>query len=70
MFPQFAAKLDMLKASAQEMMDCEEDPNQQDIIAQQFAEASLTLLRQLRYHCPPPLSPLPPLASRFFLELV
>ena len=51
MFPQFAAKLDMLKASAQEMMDCEEDPNQQDIIAQQFAEASLTLLRQLRYHC-------------------
>ena len=32
-------------------MDCEEDPNQQDIIAQQFAEASLTLLRQLRYHC-------------------
>jgi CheY-like chemotaxis protein len=51
MFPQFAAKLDMLKASAQEMMDREEDPNQQDIIAQQFAEASLTLMRQLRYHC-------------------
>mmetsp|Transcript_8910 Transcript_8910/g.13110 ORF Transcript_8910/g.13110 Transcript_8910/m.13110 type:complete len:1433 (-) Transcript_8910:115-4413(-) len=51
MFPQFAAKLDTLKASAQEMMDHEEDPVQQDIIAQQFAEASLTLLRQLRYHC-------------------
>ena len=51
MFPQFAAKLDMLKESAQEMMDTEEDPAQQDIIAQQFAEASLTLLRQLRYHC-------------------
>eukprot|EP00957_Ditylum_brightwellii_P056538 4286599-Ditylum_brightwellii.AAC.1 len=26
MFPQFAAKLDTLKASAQEMMDHEEDP--------------------------------------------
>lgn len=51
MFPQFSAKLDLLKASAQEMMDNEADPNQQDIIAQQFAEASLTLLRQLRYHC-------------------
>ena len=51
MFPQFSAKLDLLKASAQDMMDNEPDPNQQDIIAQQFAEASLTLLRQLRYHC-------------------
>jgi len=51
MFPQFAAKLDNLKAVAQEMMDNEEDPHQQDVIAQQFAEASLTILRQLRYHC-------------------
>ena len=51
MFPQFAAKLDNLKAVAQEMMDSENDPNQQDVIAQQFAEASLTILRQLRYHC-------------------
>lgn len=51
MFPQFGAKLDMLKASAQDMMDQEDDTAQQDIIAQQFAEASLTLLRQLRYHC-------------------
>mmetsp|Transcript_2311 Transcript_2311/g.5296 ORF Transcript_2311/g.5296 Transcript_2311/m.5296 type:complete len:1371 (+) Transcript_2311:222-4334(+) len=51
MFPQFAAKLDILKASAQEMMDKEEDPTQQDIIAQQLAEASLTLMRQLRFHC-------------------
>jgi CheY-like chemotaxis protein len=51
MFPPFQAKLDLLKASAQDMMDDEEDPTQQDIIAQQFAEASLTLLRQLRYHC-------------------
>ena len=51
MFPQFAAKLDNLKAVAQEMMDSENDPSQQDVIAQQFAEASLTILRQLRYHC-------------------
>jgi len=51
MFPQFTAKLDNLKAVAQEMMDSEDDPNQQDVIAQQFAEASLTILRQLRYHC-------------------
>lgn len=51
MFPQFAAKLDNLKAVAQEMMDSEDDHAQQDIIAQQFAEASLTILRQLRYHC-------------------
>mmetsp|Transcript_13043 Transcript_13043/g.24914 ORF Transcript_13043/g.24914 Transcript_13043/m.24914 type:complete len:1243 (-) Transcript_13043:186-3914(-) len=51
MFPQFSAKLDNLKAVAQEMMDNESDPMQQDVIAQQFAEASLTILRQLRYHC-------------------
>ena len=51
MFPQFLAKLDLLKAQAQEMMDNENDVAQQDIIATQFAEASLTLLRQLRYHC-------------------
>ncbi len=51
MFPEFAAKLDNLKTVAQEMMDSELDPVQQDVIAQQFAEASLTILRQLRYHC-------------------
>jgi len=51
MFRPFAEKLEMLKGHAQEMMDHEPDPYQQDIIAQQFAEASLTLLRQLRYHC-------------------
>lgn len=51
MFPKFAAKLDNLKSVAQEMMDSEDDPIQQDDIAQQFAEASLTILRQLRYHC-------------------
>jgi CheY-like chemotaxis protein len=51
MFPQFANKLENLKAVAQDMMDNEPDPVQQDVIAQQFAEASLTILRQLRYHC-------------------
>lgn len=51
MFPQFANKLENLKAVAQDMMDSEQNPVQQDIIAQQFAEASLTILRQLRYHC-------------------
>lgn len=51
MFPQFANKLENLKAVAQDMMDNEPDPAQQDVIAQQFAEASLTILRQLRYHC-------------------
>ena len=51
MFPQFLEKLDLLKSSAQTMMDQEDDLQKQDIIAQQFAEASLILLRQLRYHC-------------------
>jgi len=51
MFPRFLEKLDLLKLNAQEMMDEERDPAQQDIIAQQFAEASLIMLRQLRYHC-------------------
>lgn len=51
MFPLFLEKLDLLKLNAQEMMDNEKDPAQQDIIAQQFAEASLIMLRQLRYHC-------------------
>jgi CheY-like chemotaxis protein/Ran GTPase-activating protein (RanGAP) involved in mRNA processing and transport len=51
MFRPFAEKLELLKIHAQEMMDHEPDSYQQDIIAQQFAEASLTLLRQLRYHC-------------------
>ena len=51
MFRPFAEKLELLKLHAQEMMDHEPDAYQQDIIAQQFAEASLTLLRQLRYHC-------------------
>jgi len=51
MFPPFETKLEELKVTAQEMMDQEEDPTQQDIILTQYAEASLTILRQLRYHC-------------------
>jgi len=51
MFPPFEAKLEELKATAKEMMDYEDDPEQQDIILTQYAEASLTILRQLRYHC-------------------
>ena len=51
MFPLFLDKLDLLKKNAQDMMDAESGAMQQDIIAQQFAEASLILLRQLRYHC-------------------
>lgn len=51
MFPAFEAKLEELKATAKEMMDYEDDPEQQDIILTQYAEASLTILRQLKYHC-------------------
>jgi CheY-like chemotaxis protein len=51
MFPPFEAKLEELKAMAKEMMEHEDDPEQQDIILTQYAEASLTILRQLRYHC-------------------
>mmetsp|Transcript_46 Transcript_46/g.46 ORF Transcript_46/g.46 Transcript_46/m.46 type:complete len:1381 (-) Transcript_46:78-4220(-) len=51
MFPQFESKLEELKATAADMMDNEPDPDQQDIILTQYAEASLTILRQLRYHC-------------------
>jgi len=51
MFPQFEMKLEELKATATEMIESEEDPEQQEIILTQYAEASLTILRQLRYHC-------------------
>ncbi len=51
MFPKFFEKLDLLKSNAQELMNNEVDPARQDLIAQQFAEASLILLRQLRYQC-------------------
>ena len=51
MFPPFEQKLEELKTAAKEMIDNEEDPSQQDVILTQYAEASLTILRQLRYHC-------------------
>ena len=51
MFPMFKAKLEELKATAAEMIELEEDPDQQEVILTQYAEASLTILRQLRYHC-------------------
>jgi CheY-like chemotaxis protein len=51
MFPLFELKLEELKCTAKDMMENEIDPDQQDIILTQYAEASLTILRQLRYHC-------------------
>ena len=51
MFPQFEQQLEELKAAATEMIEQEDDPMQHDIILSQYAEASLTILRQLRYHC-------------------
>lgn len=51
MFPQFEMKLEELKLTATEMIETEEDPEQQEVILTQYAEASLTILRQLRYHC-------------------
>jgi CheY-like chemotaxis protein/Ran GTPase-activating protein (RanGAP) involved in mRNA processing and transport len=51
MFPQFEQQLEELKATATEMIEHEEDPMQHEVILTQYAEASLTILRQLRYHC-------------------
>jgi len=51
MFPQFEQQLQELKAAATDMIDQEEEPMQHEIILTQFAEASLTILRQLRYLC-------------------
>ena len=51
MFPQFEQQLEELKAAATEMIEQEDDPMQHDVILTQYAEASLTILRQLRYHC-------------------
>jgi CheY-like chemotaxis protein len=51
LFPQFEKQLNELKASATEMLEQEDDPLQHEIILTQYAEASLTILRQLRYHC-------------------
>jgi CheY-like chemotaxis protein/Ran GTPase-activating protein (RanGAP) involved in mRNA processing and transport len=51
MFPQFQAKLDDLKVTATELIERETDQEVQDVILTQYAEACLTILRQLRYHC-------------------
>lgn len=51
MFPQFEHQLEELKEAATEMIEQEDDPMQHDIILTQYAEASLMILRQLRYHC-------------------
>jgi CheY-like chemotaxis protein len=51
MFPLFDQQLAELKATATEMIEQEDDPVQHEIILTQYAEASLTILRQLRYHC-------------------
>lgn len=51
MFPQFEQQLEELKVAATEMIEQEDDPMQHEIILTQYAEASLTILRQLRYHC-------------------
>lgn len=51
MFPQFEQQLEELKATATAMIEEEEDPMQHEVILSQYAEASLTILRQLRYHC-------------------
>lgn len=50
LFPLFETKLQELKKSAEELIDGEEDLEQQHIILTQYAEASLSILRQLRYH--------------------
>jgi CheY-like chemotaxis protein/Ran GTPase-activating protein (RanGAP) involved in mRNA processing and transport len=51
MFPQFEQQLEELRASATELIEQEEDPLQHEVILTQYAEASLAILRQLRYHC-------------------
>jgi CheY-like chemotaxis protein len=51
MFPQFEQQLEELKATASDMIEQEDDPMQHEVILTQYAEASLTILRQLRYYC-------------------
>jgi len=51
MFPKFEQQLEQLKSAAAEMIEQEEDPMHHEVILTQYAEASLTILRQLRYHC-------------------
>ena len=51
MFGRFEQQLEELKSTATDMIEMEEDPMQHEIILTQYAEASLTILRQLKYHC-------------------
>ena len=51
LFPKFEQQLEQLKSAAAEMIEQEEDPTHHEVILTQYAEASLTILRQLRYHC-------------------
>jgi CheY-like chemotaxis protein len=51
MFPMFEQQLEDLKATAADMIEQEDDPMHHEVILTQYAEASLTILRQLRYHC-------------------
>lgn len=51
LFPFFEEKLTALKATATELIEQEDDPMQHEIILTQYAEASLKILRQLRYLC-------------------
>lgn len=51
MFPKFEQQLEQLKSAAAEMIEQEEDAMHHEVILTQYAEASLTILRQLRYHC-------------------
>lgn len=51
MFPEFEQQLERLKATAAEMIEQEEDPMHHEVILTQYAEASLTVLRQLKYRC-------------------
>lgn len=51
MFPEFEQQLERLKATAAEMIEQEDDPMHHEVILTQYAEASLTVLRQLKYRC-------------------
>ena len=51
LFPEYEQQLERLKATAAEMIEQEEDPMHHEVILTQYAEASLTVLRQLKYRC-------------------
>jgi Ran GTPase-activating protein (RanGAP) involved in mRNA processing and transport len=51
MFPEFEQQLERLKTTAAEMIEQEDDPVHHEVILTQYAEASLTVLRQLKYRC-------------------